>query len=112
MEIIGDIFIFAGICYALTLLSWLFYLALMNLKRVRNDLHPFAKFNAYLLLGIGFPLDVALNTVVGSILFLELPEEYLLTSRLQRHKRLGGWRGDIARWMCEHLLNQFDSGHC
>jgi hypothetical protein len=112
MDLFFTVAVIAGACYILTLVSWLFYVALMNLKRVRNDLHPFAKFNTYLLLGVGFPLDVVLNAVVGSMLFLESPKEWLLTSRLQRHKRQGGWRGDVSRWMCEHLLNQFDSGHC
>lgn len=98
--------------YALAVLSWLFYLAIMHLKRVRDDLHPVAKAHAYLLLSAGLVLDVVLNAVVGSVLFLEPPRELLLTSRLKRLKRGDGWRAKLADWVCEHLLEQFDEGHC
>lgn len=98
--------------YALFLITWVFYLAIMNLKAVRHDLHPVAKANAYVLLVIGYVLDVALNITVGTVIYLDLPREPLFTGRLQRLKQKGGWRGDMARWMCEHLLNQFDVGHC
>jgi hypothetical protein len=98
--------------YMLFLLTWVFYLALMNLKKVRHSLHPVAKAQAYVLLFIGYILDVVLNVTVGTVLYADLPRELLFTSRLQRLKRKGGWRGDMARWMCDHLLNQFDVGHC
>jgi hypothetical protein len=98
--------------YALFLMTWVFYLALMNLKTVRHSLHPIAKANAYVLLFIGYVLDVILNITLGTALYLDLPREWLFTARLQRLKAKGGWRGDMARWMCDHLLNQFDVGHC
>ena len=99
--------------YVLILVTWLFYVAIMHLKMVKDDLHPVAKVNGYILLGIGLPLDVLLNAVVGTIVFLDPPREWLFTARLQRYKRETiGWRSSTAWWMCEHLLNQFDEGHC
>lgn len=107
----------AGV-YLLALVTWLFYVAIMHLKMVRHSLHPFAKINAYILLAVGLPLDALTNIVVGSLLFLEPPKlaqkEWLLTTRLERHKKHGyGWRKNLAMWMCANLLDQFDDGnHC
>lgn len=110
--IIG-IFIFISGSYILGLLTWLFYLAITHLMKVKDDLHPVAKFNAYILIGIGFPLDVLVN-LVSSVFLLDLPREFLFTSRLQRLKKRPTWKwqATVAWWMCEHLLNQFDDGHC
>jgi hypothetical protein len=99
--------------YVLMLVTWLFYVAIMHLKEVRDDLHPVATVNGYILLGIGLPLDVLLNVVVGTIVFLDPPREWLLTARLKRYKiQTFGWRSATSWWLCEHLLNQFDEGHC
>lgn len=114
---------YAVALYVLALVTWLFFVAIMHLKIVRKSLHPFTKFNAYILLVIGLPLDALVNIVVGSILFLEPPRivggrwlvndgEWLLTARLARHKRGSGWRNGMATWLCAHLLDPFDEGHC
>lgn len=99
--------------YLLCVVTWFFYVAIMHLKLVRDDLHPVAYWHAMAFLVIGLILDVVLNWLVGSALFLERPREFLLTARLQRHKKGTGWRRAVAAWLCEHLLNQFDrGGHC
>jgi hypothetical protein len=99
--------------YILLLLTWLFFIAIMHLRIVRYSLHPFAKVNAYILLFFGLLLDVAANVIVGTALFMDIPREWLLTDRLKRMKREGKWwQKVIAYWVCEHLLNQFDAGHC
>ena len=101
--------------YALMVVSWLLFLAVMNLKAHRDTLHPVAKAHAYLLLAVGLVVDLALTVVVGSILYLDPPREWTLTGRLKRY-RAGpdDWRKILATWICEHLLNQFDPGgnHC
>jgi hypothetical protein len=118
-----ELITYAAALYVLTLLTWLFYVAIMHLRIVRHSLHPFAKFNAYVLLAIGLPLDALTNITMGSILFLEPPRlvggryivnegEWLLTARLARHKRGSCWRKKLATWLCEHLLDPFDEGHC
>lgn len=104
---------FAVFGYALTVLTWLFYLAIMHLAKVRHQLHPVAKAHAYGLLAIGLVLDAVLNAVVATVVFSDLPQEWLLTQRLKRYKTgRPGWRRNAAWWICEHLLNQFDEGHC
>jgi hypothetical protein len=112
-----EIIVTTGTLYLLGLATWLFYLAIMQLMRVRHTLHPFARVNAYLLLAIGIPLDVLTNVFIGSLLFLEPPhpKRLLLTARLSWHKRRdNGWRTKLAWWLCAHLLDQFDprGQHC
>ncbi len=104
-------------CYAIFVICWILYLAIMNLSRVRHDLHPFAKFNAYLIvLPIGYVFDAVLNLLACAI-FMRLPRDWLLTGTLKRMQNTepsGSWREATAAWICEHLLNQFDpkGKHC
>jgi len=107
----GVSFVILG--YAIAVLTWIFYLAAYHLIPLRDQLHPVAKAHAYVIVGIGLVLDAILNIVVATIAFGDLPREWLLTTRLKRYKagRLG-WRRVVAYWVCEHLLNQFDEGHC
>jgi hypothetical protein len=103
--------------YAIFVICWILYLAIMNISRVRRDLHPFAKFNAYLIiLPIGYVFDAALNLLACAI-FMRIPRDFLLTGTLKRIQVMepsGSWRETVAAWVCVHLLNQFDpkGKHC
>ncbi len=101
--------------YAIALLCWVLYLAIMNLAEHRDRLHPFAKFNAYcIVLPIGYVFDATLNLIV-CLIFLRVPRDWLLTGTLKRTIAIeNGWRCTIAAWICTHLLNQFDpkGKHC
>ncbi len=103
--------------YALLIVTWVLYLAIMNIAAHRHALHPFARFNAYLVvLPIGYLADAALNLIACSI-FLRRPRDWLLTGTLQRIRNTeppGSWREGLAAWICTHLLNQFDpkGTHC
>jgi len=64
------------------------------------------------------PQDFIVNTVLFSIIGLEYPREYTVTSRLKRWKKLqvnqplGMWRYMVATKLC-NILNMFDKdGHC
>lgn len=97
----------AGALYAL----WLFYLAVMNLKRARNDgtLTKVAYVMGLPMLILGLALDCLVNLTVMTVLFLELPRETLVTGRLQRHARNGtGWRQKLAIWFAVHTTDAFD----
>lgn len=110
--------------YALLVATWVMYLAVMNLKRHRAGMHWVAKAHAYPLVAVGLVFDAAVNVAIGTLLFADLPKEWLLTARLKRYhnaraanyepRHAGTWRARLAGWICSHLLDQFDpSGdHC
>lgn len=112
-----NILFIALFVYGLILLTWTFYIACMQLKRLNeaDRLHPVAKVNGYVAAGIMLTLDFVLATLL-IFTFLDIPHELLTSSKLKRLKEEypKGWRGKAAAWLCEHLLNQFDpSGdHC
>jgi hypothetical protein len=96
---------------------WIFYLAVMALKRARDNqqLTLASKILGYPVLFIGYVLDTFVNVFVISFIFLEIPKETLVTTRLQRWCcSTPSWRQRLAKWLCENLLDQFDpSGkHC
>lgn len=103
--------------WALVVICWVLYLAIMQLAEHRRALHPVAKFHAYcVILPVGYVFDAALN-LLACALFLRLPRDWLLTGTLQRIRYTepaGSWREAVACWVCEHLLNQFDpkGRHC
>ena len=95
-----------GSTYAL----WVFYLAVMNLKRAKEFgmLTRTAAALGYPVLFVGLLLDVFVNVFVMTVVMLELPRETLVTTRLKRHNRYGdGWRKRFAGWL-EPLLDPFD----
>lgn len=102
-----------GLVYVL----WIFYLAVMNLARARDN-QTLTKPALYLgtpIFIIGYSLDVFVQLFVMSFLFLELPKEWTVTGRVKRHLYSGeGWREKVAAWFCHHLLNAFDPDgkHC
>lgn len=110
-----NIVLYGGIVlgsYLLMVLTWVMYLAIMQLIPHRHTMHPIAKVHAYILVAIGLLMDTLLNVFVASVILLQPPREFLLTDRLQRNIILGGWRGKVSKWICEHLLDQFDpKGH-
>jgi hypothetical protein len=63
----------------------------------------------------GYLMDVGANLIIAPFIFLDLPQEMLVTTRLQRYIKNGtGWRVTVASFICENLLDIFDpSGdHC
>lgn len=95
--------------------TWGAYLSVMHLKVARDagKLTPAAKALGYPWLAVGLVLDVVFNAVIGSLVFLEPPREWLFTSRVSRWNDEPGRRGDLARWICNELLDPFDAGgHC
>lgn len=114
-----EITILAIALYAFLMLYvlWIFYLAVMNLKRARdaNAITRTALCFGYPVLIVGYALDVFVNLTLMSVFFLELPHETTMTSRVKRHLyHSQGWREKLAAWFCHNLLNSFDpSGkHC
>lgn len=102
----------ALICYGLAALYvlWPFYLAVMNLKRARDEgrLTKVAYVLGAPILYAGWALDIAVNCAVMTVILLELPRELTVTARLKRHANHYAWRGSIARWFALHLLDPYD----
>ena len=91
-------------------LLWIFYLAVMTLKRARdsNLLTKTATTFAYPVLFTGLLLDFIANVFFMTLMLLELPREATVTARLKRHnKESKGWRKAVAKW-AEPLLDPFD----
>lgn len=100
--------------------TWLFFLAVMALKSARDNgkLTRASTIMAYPLLIVGWLLDFSLN-MATTLIFLDLPQEWLLTIRCDRYLSipkptgLNVYRQKLARWLCQNLLDPFQSGgHC
>lgn len=59
-------------------------------------------------------LDVVFNVFVATFIFMDMPQEYMFTQRLNRYKYgESDWRTTVAVWICKNLLDPFQSGgHC
>lgn len=93
-------------------LLWVFYLAVMNLKRVRNagKLGRVALVLGMPALVVGYVLDVLANVLVFTVLLLEPPRwgEWTVSARLERHHDGTSWRARIAQWFETELLGPYD----
>lgn len=99
-----------------TWLTWGFYGSIMSLKSARDKgvLTPVTKAVAYPWLLVFILMDVVYNIIIGTIIFLEPPKEWLFTARVSRLNDLRTWRGNLARFFCRHLLDPLDPDgrHC
>ena len=95
---------------AVTYGLYVFYCAVMNIKRVKDmgKLTPLGYAFGYPTLFIGLFLDFLCNVFVMTLLFLELPREGTVTSRLKRHNKTStGWRLSIVKFL-EPVLDPLD----
>ena len=102
----SNILIVLGATYAL----YVFYAAVMNIKRVRDagKLTWVGKALGYPTLVIGLLLDLFVNLTLMTIVLLELPRELTVTARLKRHhKESTGWRLAVVKFF-EPVLDPLD----
>jgi hypothetical protein len=94
--------------------TWLQYLAIMALAAAERNgrMTAWARRFGMVLLGIGYLSDFLLNVTVGTVLFLELPREWLLSPRVARLQKGQGYRATVAGWVCKNLLDPFDPSGC
>ena len=98
-------------------LFWGFYVQVMGLYRVylRKELKGLNAVLSLPYIFLGLLMDVFCNVFIAPVVFLELPKEFLVTSRLQRYKTYKrGYKLKVATLICEGMLDVFDpSGdHC
>lgn len=90
---------------------WILYVAMMRLRQVRDagKLTLAMKVLGYPWLFFGLFIDLVLNVVLGSIVFVELPREYTLSERLWRHSQEStGYRQKWAEAIRVNLLDAID----
>jgi hypothetical protein len=98
-------------------LFWGLYALVMALYRAKlnSELTPAIKLFGFPYLFIGYVFDVVCNLTLACIIFLELPQEMLVTGRLIRHlESKEGWRYSLAKSICNNLLDPLDprGKHC
>ena len=99
-------------------LFWALYVLVMGLYRahlMKNLTKLTYVLGApWLILGLAF--DFIANIFIATIIFLDLPREYLVTARLKRYIKDDPeeWRGKFSNWICNNLLDVFDpsGNHC
>ncbi len=96
---------------------WGLYVLCMGIYRAKlsGRLSPVTYALSLPFLLAGLLVDVVANLTLASLVFLELPREWLVTRRLQRHSAANeGWRYDFSVWVCSRLLDVFDpdGDHC
>jgi uncharacterized membrane protein len=108
--------LYLGLAYA----TWFAFLAVMALLAARNSgkLTKASEVLAMPILVVGQLLDISLN-VASTALFLDLPQEWMLTFRCDRYLSIANpsgmnrYRQRVARALCQNLLDPFQSGgHC
>jgi len=103
-----------GVLYA----AFIAYLAFVTIYKARRlgrlaTLAWPVKGLAYSLVIVGFGLDVGFNATLGSLMFLEVPRQWLFTTRCESYLNDRTWRGWLARWICNNALDPFEEGgHC
>jgi len=108
---------FLGVWVLIAYALWDRYVLIMALYRAHLNKH-LRGLNKKLAIPnviVGFLLDVLVNLTWASIVFRELPREWLVTTRLQRHIRSPkhSWRRERAKWWCEQLDPLDPTGkHC
>jgi hypothetical protein len=102
--------IYIGVSLLITYALYVWYAAVMNIKRVRDmgKLTILGKVFGYPTLVIGLILDLLVNWFVMSIILLEIPRELTVTSRLKRHhKESTGYRLAVVKFF-EPVLDPLD----
>lgn len=102
--------VYIGLSLATTYFLYVWYAAVMNIKRVRDmgKLTTFGKVLAYPTLAIGLVLDLLVNWFVMTVILVEIPQELTVTSRLKRHhKESTGWRLAVVKFF-EPVLDPLD----
>lgn len=108
--------LYTVLSFCVIYLLWFYYLAVMNLMGARNDhtLTGIGLIFGYPIFVVGYILDILVNWFILSIILVEFPSEWTVTSRLSRHisDSENGYRKTVSEWFCKHLLNPFDPSGC
>lgn len=120
LDLIKNAAMFVGIVFAITWVFWAMYVFVMGMYRAKLNgrLGGVNYYMGYPVFAIGMLTDILFNLTLAVLIFLDLPRETLVTSRLKRYmaqgEQDGGWRYRLAKWFCDNLLDPFDptGDHC
>ena len=127
LRLLGEFFLWTSVQWwapIAELVFWTWYFGVLfaayaafHRARLAGTLRPAHWVVAAPVLLQGYPIDLAWNVLVGSVLYWERPWyetwrvwEWTFTGRCIHHVRDGGWRGAQARWW-QGMLNALDPGH-
>lgn len=96
---------------------WGFYVLVMGIYRAHlsGRMTPLVTVLSLPFVVVGILMDVVANVFIATLVFAELPREWLVTTRLTRYVRTKeGWRYRVSAWVCDALLDLFDptGNHC
>ena len=96
---------------------WLLYVFTMGLYRafLLGRLKGLSLVMCSPVVAVAAVLDFAMQMTVFTVVFAEMPRDWLVTHRLRRYLRTDhGWRTRWAVYLCHHLLDPFDptGAHC
>lgn len=73
---------------------------------------PVTRAVCWIIVAIGWVIDVTFNFTVATAAFMEWPHQATFTQRCSSHLDEAGWRGDLCRWVCSQLDLFEEGGHC
>ena len=96
---------------------WAMYVLVMGIYRAHlaKRMTPVTLALSLPFVALGYVMAVLANITIASVVFVEPPQEILVTDRLKRHINHGtGWRQALASYVCDHMLDMFDpsGNHC
>lgn len=97
-----------------TYVFYLLFIVTMAAKAAWDDLSTLPRLLLLPAALVAVLMDMIFNLIPATIIFMDPPHELMFTKRLDRYEQLGqGWRYWTAIWICQNLLNPFQSGgHC
>jgi hypothetical protein len=96
---------------------WCIYVLVMGIYRAHlaRRLAGLNRILGFPVVLLGYAMDVLANLTLATLIFCDRPREWLVTDRLIRYRDFDiGWRGELAAWICDSLLDPFDptGNHC
>lgn len=96
---------------------WVLFVAAMNIYRVElaHKLTTAIRLMALPVIACAYIVDALANIFIATAVFMEVPKEWLVTSRLHRYLLTRtDWRYTAAKWLCTQLLDPLDptGRHC
>ncbi len=90
---------------------WVLFLAYSAIWAKRDVLRIEVKSIGFVVVLIGWVVDVAFNWTLG--LMLGITKDLTFSQKCGRLKYVDGWRSSVAKYLCKNWLDPFEvGGHC